>query len=201
MIAAIELAILETLRAAGEDGVLGYRFAVLDSFPDEFEEYLKATHNLRTPAAWIVFLGMDRGEESEDGSGWNARCRFALVVGAQNLRNERQTRHGDGAEPGSYQLMADAIRLLSRSMLGLDLVEPVTVPGARLVSRSDQMKRQNLSLIAIELECRAAFGLFDEDTGAFEALHVDWDVPAFGNVAPPLPADAPDAEDLMELPQ
>lgn len=201
MIAAIENAILQQLRDAGDDGVLGYKFVVLDSFPDEFEQYLKSVGNLRTPAAWAVFLGMDQGDDSDDETGWMARCRFALVVAAQNLRNEETTRHGDGAKAGSYQLAVDAIRVLSGSDLGLPLVEPVAIGGARLVSRSDQMARQGLSLMAIELDCRAAFGVFDEDLGEFRTLHVDWDAPPFGNVTPPLPAAAPDASDLIEVPQ
>ena len=45
------------------------------------------------------------------------------------------------------------------------------------------------------------FGSFDQDHGPFDTLHVDWDVPPFGIGAPPLPADNPDAEDLIEVPQ
>jgi phage gp37-like protein len=201
MIAAIELALLEQLRAAGEAGTLGYEYVVLDTFPDEFEEYLRSIGNLRTPAAWAVFLGMDQGEDGVDETGWTARCRFALVVAASNLRNEQQTRHGDGALPGSYQLAEDAIRLLSRSDIGLPLVSPIMVRGARLVSRSEQMVRQKLSLIAIELDCRAPFGAFLPEAGEFQTLHVDWDVPPHGNVAPPLPAEVHDAEDLIGVPQ
>ncbi|MBD3728761.1 MAG: DUF1834 family protein [Sphingomonadales bacterium] len=202
MIAATELAIIDVLKAAGDDGVLGYRYVVLDTFPDEFEEYLREIRNLRTPAAWAVFLGLSDGSDESDDAGWHGKARFALVVAASNLRNEQQTRHGDGSVPGSYQLAIDAIRLLTRDDLGLDLVEPITVRGARLVARSDQMVKQKLSLMAIELECRLPLGVFaDPDEGGFLQLHVDWDVPPFGNVLPPLPATNPDAADLIEVPQ
>lgn len=201
MIAAIELGILQVLKAAGESGVLGYEYVLLDTFPDEFEEYLGKARNLRTPAAWTAFLGMGKVDDSDDDAGPKATLRFALVVGSQNLRNEQETRHGDGALPGSYQLARDAVVLLSRSMLELDLVKPVAVRGGRLVNRSAQMAKQGLSLIAIELECEAAFGGFDPgDLGDFTSFHVDWDVPAHGNVALPLPSASPDAADLIEVP-
>lgn len=201
MIAALELAILQQLQGAADAGVLGYRWFNLDTFPDQFEQYLQKVGNLRTPSAWAVFLGMDKGEDQGDDTGWTARCRFALVVAAQNMRNEDKSRHGNGAEPGSYQLTEDAIRILSGNDLGLHLVETITVVGARLVSRTSEMARQGLSLMAIELECRAPFGVFDQDFGEFRSLHVDWDIPPHGNVEPPLPAADPDAEDLIEVPQ
>lgn len=201
MIAATELAILAALKAAADADVLGYDWRVLETFPDEFEEYLRET-NIRTPGAWVVFLGMVDGQDNGDDAGWHGRARFALVVAGQNLRNEQQSRHGDDGNPGSYQLVIDAVRVLSRNPLApLDLVEPVTVRGARPVARSEQMRKQNLSLFALDLECRLPLGDFAADEEGFASLHIDWDVPVLGNVQPPLPAENPDAEDLVELPQ
>lgn len=205
MIAAVELALLQVLRVAGDDDRLGYRYAVLDTFPDEFEGYLTNARNLRTPAAWTTFLGMADGADALDEMGWNGTARFALVVAASNLRNEQDSRHGDGAVPGSYQLAIDAVRLISRNPLDpLQLIAPITVKGLRLVNRSAQMVKQQLSLIAIELECRLPFGSFapaEGELGQFKLFHVDWDVPPHGNVTTPLPAEAADAEDLIEVPQ
>lgn len=202
MIAAIELAILKELQQAGANGVLGYEYRVLETFPDEFEEYLTSIGNLRTPAAWVSWLSLSEGEDLGDDTGVTSVCRFVLVVGSSNLRNEQQARHGDGAVPGSFQLVEDAIRLLSGNILHpLGLVSPISVRGARPIARTDQMKKQKVSLIAIELQCTAPFGIFDEDTGEFRTLHLDWDIPVHGNVTPPLPAATPDAEDLIELPQ
>lgn len=201
MIAAIELALVHVMLEAGEEGVLGYRYRTHGTFPDQFEEYLRTNPNLRTPALWATFLGMVEGVDDGDANGFNARLRFALVVAAENLRNEQDSRHGDGAVPGSYQLMIDAIRLLSRSMLTpeLDLMEPVRIRSARPIARTEQMKKQNLSMMAIELELVAPLGVFTDDPADLDTLHVDWDIPAFGNVAPPLPAADPDAADLIEL--
>lgn len=202
MIAAIENAILEQLRTAGEPGgLLGYRYPTLETYPDDFAQYLRDNRNLRTPAAWAVWLGVPSGTDAGTGAGWEGVGRFALVVAAQDLRNEQETRHGSGSQPGSYQLTIDAIRLLSQNDLGLDLVKALAVRSARLVARTEDMKRQGLSLVAIELECTIPFGSFAEEHGPFDTLHVDWDVPPFAGHASPLPADNPDAEDLMELPQ
>lgn len=207
MIAATENAIIEHLRDAGADGRLGYVYRTLETYPDDFDAYLKDKGQLRTPAAWAVFLSIGSGvDHGDDDAGWNGEARFALVVAAQNLRNETATRHGGpdaDAEPGSYQLAIDAVRLLSRSDLGIDLVEPITITGMRLVARGDEIRRQKLSLMAIELRCRLGIGLLNgaDDLDAFATFHADWDVPAIGNVSVPLPADNADAADLVELPQ
>lgn len=201
MIATIEISLVQVMLDAAEEGVLGYQYRTHDTFPDQFEEYLRANPNLRTPALWSTFLGMVEGVDDGDANGFNARLRFALVVAAENLRNEQDSRHGDGAQPGSYQLMVDAIRVLSRSMLypALDLMEPVRIRSARPIARTEQMKRQNLSMMAIELELVAPLGVFTDDPADLDTLHVDWDIPAFGNVTPPLPAANPDAADTMQL--
>lgn len=204
MIAAIELALLEQLRAMGGTGpgTFGYTYQVLETFPDEFEEYLVSVRNLRTPAAWASWLGFSEGEDQGGDDGLTAVCRFVLVVAASNLRNEQDSRHGDGAVPGSFQLVEDAVRVLSENWLNpLTLVRPVSIRSARPIARSAQMKTQKLSLIAIELECTASFGTFDAELGDFRTLHADWDVPPHGNVVPPLPAENPDAEDLIQVPQ
>lgn len=202
MIAAIENAILDVLKDAGAPGgPLGYAYRTLKTYPDEFAQYLRDNPNLRTPAAWAVWLGMPGGIDAGADAGWEGTGRFALVVAAQDLRNEQETRHGSGSQPGSYQLMIDAIRLLSQNDLGLDLVKAMTVRSARLVARTEDMKRQKLSLIAIELECTVPLGSFTEEHGPFDTLHVDWDARPFAGHTGPLPADNPDAEDLLELPQ
>lgn len=201
MIAATELSLVQQLLDAGEAGVLGYRYETHDTFPDQFEEYLRTSRNLRTPAVWATFLGLVEGSDDGDDLGFQARARFALVVAGANLRNEQDSRHGDGAVPGSYQLMVDAIRVLSRSMLApaLDLIEPVRIRSARPIARTDEMKRKGLSMQAIELELVLPMGEFAVDPDQFDTLHVDWDIPAFGNVEPPLPAADPDAADTIVL--
>lgn len=203
MIGAVENALVEVLRQAGDSGQLGYVYRTLESYPEEFDAYLKERKvPLRCPAAWAVFLGIDRGDDAEDDAGFMGEARFALVVAAENLRNETATRHGGPGEPGSYQLAIDAVRLLSGNALEpLELTHPVTVEGLRLVARSPEIRKAGLSLVAIALSCTIPFGQFPRDDAPFDTLHVDWDIPAFGNVGPELPAADPDAADQMELPQ
>lgn len=206
MIAAAEIAITDALQASAQAGTLGYAWRTLESYPEDFDAYLKLKGTLRVPAAWAVFLGLSGGQNNNDDSaGWNGDARFALVVAAQNLRNETATRHGGpdaAAEPGSYQLAEDAVRVLDGQDFDM-LVEPLSATGMRLVARTPEMRTQGLSLMAIEFKCRMAFGQFANagNPGNFATFHADWDVPPIGNVTTPLPAAAPDAEDMIELPQ
>jgi phage gp37-like protein len=206
MISAVELAIIAALKAKADDGTLGYAWRTLESYPDDFDAYLKDKGQLRPPAAWAVFLGLSDGDDSADDAGPNFEARFAVIVAAKNLRNETASRHGGVdavAEPGSYQLAEDAIRVLSRNALGDLLVQPLEISGARLVARSAELRTQGLSLMAIECKCRIALGHLAApgDLPDFTTFHADWDIPPIGNVNPPLPAAAPDAEDLLEIPQ
>lgn len=208
MIGAVENAIINALAEAGQSGVLGYSYATLDSYPEDFDAYLKLKGQLRMPAAWAVFLSLGQGADNQDdASGWTGTASFDLVVAAQNLRNETATRHGGPdavSEPGSYQLALDATRILSRNELApLALVSPLRIGGMRLVGSSAEMRRQGMSLMALGLSCGIAFGQFANpgNPGDFITLHADWDVPPLGNVSGPLPATGPDAEDLIALPQ
>lgn len=201
MIAATEKALVDTILAASDAGALGYGYRSHDTFPDQFEEYLRENSGMQTPAIWATFLGLVDGVDENDALGFQARARFAVVVAAENKRNEETTRHGDGAEPGSYQLAVDAIRILSRSMLDPDLglVEPVRIRSARTIARTEEMKRQGIAMMAIELELVMPLGTLAEEPGDFDTLHVDWDIPPFGNVTAPLPAANPDAADLITV--
>ena len=207
MIAAIENGMVAALKAAADAGALGYAWRTLETYPDDFDSYLKNKGELRHPAAWAVFLSFGETNDVGDTDGLIGTGRFALVVAAKNIRNETATRHGGPdqmAEPGSYQLAIDASRILSGHSLGGILSKPVAVQSMRLVARTPEMRTQGLSLMAIELRCDFALGVLDPPEGSvgdFSRFHVDWDVPPLGNVAAPLPAASPDAEDLVEIPQ
>lgn len=206
MIEAVEIAVVDALKAAAEDGKLPYGWRTLDTYPEDFDAYLKEKGQIRTPAAWAVFLGLADGENSDDDDGWTGAARFALVVAAQNRRGETETRHGGpdaASEPGVYRLTEDAIRLLDGSNLSGILARAITVSGARLVSRSAEMRTQGLALMAIELKCSISLGQFDGlgNLGDFTQFHADWDTPPVAPVTGPLPIANPEAEDLVELPQ
>lgn len=209
MIGAIENAIIGALRARSEAGELGYKYRLLDTYPDDFDQYFTDKKGLiRAPAAWCTFLALDDCQDFGDGQGVQGIGRFALVLAAQNLRNETATRHGgpDGqSEPGSYQLVEDALRILSDNWLAdeptVRLIRSISVAGVRLVQRTEMMAKNNLSLMAVELRCTFPMGRFSAEADGFEQLHVDWDVPPIGNVIPPLPAARADARDDIAVPQ
>lgn len=219
MIAAIENAMLARLRAASGvgPGKLGYSFKFLDSYPADWDEYLKEKGEWSAPAAWVVFAGCTKAMRTDSNAvRWPAN--FFLVVAAESGRNETARRHGGSvngvpiaAEPGSYQLMIDAVALLAWSDLGLD-IQPLSVGQARLVRTPDQLARRNVSMYAIELATEFEVPTVNDTAdGAvpFTDFHVNWDIPAFGNVdADPdqsgvqIPADdSADATDHVVLPQ
>lgn len=190
MIAAIENAMLETLRSAAQANLLGYRWRTLETYPENWDDYLSDKIDFHAPAAWAVFAGASELSFTSSGRVRIATASFGLVVAAENLRNETATRHGGpvASEPGSYQLVLDAVRLLAGSSLGLDIdaLRPMRIasvrPSALLIERK-------VSLLAIELrtgfemDCIEPAALADLDT-----IHIDWDVPAFGRVDANLPA-------------
>ena len=202
----VENAILAQLKAAGDAGVLGYRYAELDSYPLNFDQYILA-ETRRFPAAWIVWGAWSNGKLQGSG-GYELPTRFVLVVAAKSLRNEVATRQGSGDQVGSYQLLLDACRLLANQTLGLD-INPIRIGAARSLFNAKLQQERKVNLIALDLDT----SLFLEagptpvqarDVDPFTLFHVDWDVPPFGNVGPELPdpdhADASDDVDLKGAP-
>lgn len=212
-IAAIENAMLERLRLAGEQDVLGYRFRTLESYPEDFDLYLKEKikGDRAFPAAWAVFGGWRR--VTDQASTVDVEAVFMMVVAAQNLRNETAQRHGAGdKEVGSYQLLIDVAQLLHGQRLGLDIGQLKLGP-CRSVRPDQTIKDRQLSVYALEfavampIEVGQSFG--PAGLGDFSTFNANWDLPPIGGVdadadAPgvQLPADAQaDATDKLELPQ
>jgi phage gp37-like protein len=202
MIGAIENAILAELKAYGDGDALGYKYRTLETFPEDWSQYLQDKAVLNAPAAWVVFAGASKvgGSPAQP----VLRFTFGLVVMAENARNETATRHGGPGtgEPGSFQLAEDAITILAGSELGLD-IGSIEVRALRVVNRLDAAKARKVSMLAIELTTDCMLFGVDREPGAlpdFEAFHANWDVPPFGNVLLPLPADATaDATDHVTL--
>lgn len=201
-IADIENAILARLEAAGGDAALGYRFRTLESYPEDFDARLKevVVSDAAFPAAWVVFGGW-RNPTAETSS-VQAPAVFMLVVAAQNLRNERATRHGVVAangrkEVGAYQLMMDAARLLHGQHLGLD-IQPLQLGPCRSV-RATLPKERQLSMFALEFSTLIPIDLTGfpvREIGDFSTFNAEWDVQPFGEAA----LDPADAADNLELP-
>jgi phage gp37-like protein len=186
MIAAIENAMLNSLRAAADANLLGYRWQTLTTYPDNWDEYLAEKADWRAPAAWAVFAGASELRATDIGRVRVGSAEFGLVVAAENLRNETETRHGGpvAAEPGSYQLAMDALRLLAGSSLGLDidLLRPVRIAQVRPFAA---LKQRRVSMFALQFRTGFEIALADaevSDLSDLGAVHIDWDVPAFGRV-------------------
>lgn len=213
--AEIENAILARLKAAGEADVLGYRFRTLDTYPADFDIYLKEKikGDRPFPAAWVVFGGWR--SPTDDGA-LQAPAVFMVVVAAQNLRNEQARRHGattgaGAAEVGSYQLMLDVAGLIHGQHLGLDIGRLELGP-CRSVRPTQTILERQLSLYALEFTTRMPIAVSGFPAAAlddFETFNVNWDVPPFGGVdgddeaeGVQLPADeTADATDRLELDQ
>ena len=211
MIQLIEEAMLERLRVAGATNMLGYAFRTLDTYPENWDELMKDGSSWLSPAAWVVFGGFDQLRE-EDSGGTQARATFGLVVAAENLRNERATRHGGvrATEVGSYSLLVDAVGLLVGQTFGLDIsrFEPVDATSVRPMAA---LKERKVSMWAARFRTWITITALDPDAdamGDFRIFHANWDVEPFGNVdgdpdtpGVQLPADATaDATDHLELP-
>lgn len=211
MIQEIETRMLDHLRTAGATGMLGYSFATLDTYPENWDELLSDSSHWKSPAAWVVFGGVDQAVEQSDGS-IRARATFGLVVAAENLRNERASRHGGPrpTEPGSYSLMLDAAGLLSGEDLGLD-IDRLRFVEARSVRPARALAERKVSMWALLFRTAIPIAKLDPDAmppGDFRIFHANWDIEPFGTVdgdpdcpGVQLPADATaDATDHLELP-
>jgi phage gp37-like protein len=210
MIAAVENAILARLRAAGAAGVLGYDWRTLETYPDEWDQYLKDKGPINAPAAWVTFAGWRRIAESENDRP-RLRLSFGLVVMAENARNETATRHGGpvAAEPGSYQLAEDACGLLAGQSFGLDM-SGLAIGDLHIVARLAALKERKVSMLAQELTTDIAAEMISfggGEIGDFETFHANWDAPPHGQIdAAPgtpgiqIPDDArADATDHIEV--
>lgn len=215
MIAAAENAILARLRAA-ETGPrpLGYGWKTLESAPEDLAALFADTvAGVATPAAWVGFTGWDRVTDTGGSHLLIEGARFVLIVAAHNLRNERAARHGGAdagaaGEVGSYQLLADATRLLTGWADDAVAMDRLAVGAAREVRTSSSAKAQRINAWALPISCdlhldSAIDG--DGDAAPFTHFHADWDVPPIGAgrdgtaIGAPLPdpANADAADDVM----
>ena len=200
MIGAIENRILARLREASEAGLLGYRYRTLETYPEDWDAYLKEKGPIVAPAAWVTFAGWGQPEQSNP---LRATGQFGLVVMAENARNETATRHGGpvAGEPGSYQLIEDAVALLAGQDLGLE-IGGIEIGSLRFVRKLEALNERKVSMLALELRTRFVPTtplLPDDGIGDFTTFHANWDVPAFAELGP-LPADdRADATDHVTL--
>lgn len=209
MIGEIENAILARLKAAQAGVPLGYRWATLETYPANWDEYLRDKVP-DAPGAWVVFGGGAQAEAVSIGSA-RLPATFGVVVMAENARNETAQRHGgqkpDGtplpAEPGSYQLAEDVIQLIHGQTLGLD-IDALKLSGVHFVRSIGLIKDRNVSMLAVTFETAIAFlgtapvfpapGGSGNPIGDFRTFHANWELPGYGVV------DADPDEPSTQLP-
>ncbi|MGH7027377.1 phage protein Gp37 [Brevundimonas sp.] len=201
-IAEIENAILARLQAAGDQSVLGYRFRTLESYPEEFDAYLKNTIKAGHvfPGAWVVFGGWRRPTDA--GSSLNAEAVFMVVVAARNLRNEKSQRHGaTDKEVGSYQLLLDVSRLLHGQRLGLD-IGALQLGPCRSVRPTQTITENQLSVYALEFSAALPIAIGGGLSGPlddFSTFHANWDAPPFADIEAVPADDQAKATDHLQL--
>lgn len=144
--AQLEDAVIARLKAAGDTGALGYRFAEVESYGGQFDQETFFTQVRRWPAAWVT-VG---GDKPKAITPRKSQCGLALavMVGARNVRGERHTRHGTVGEPGTYQMVQDVRDLFVGQSLGLD-ISPLKAGAVRTLYNT-RLGNEARSVFAVE---------------------------------------------------
>lgn len=177
MIAAIEQAMIDRLKAASKMKVLGYTLRTVESLPIDIDDRLKE-HVNDFPAAWTVFGGYQPIREMSSGAHL-VEATYHVVCAAQNLRSEGAARFGDGVEVGTYQMIQDVTGLLLGNTLGLDIQRLRLGPCRSLYSGTLQGELK-VSLFAAAFLTQFTLNPAAEDIlaaqplGDFATFHVDW---------------------------
>ncbi|ESQ78511.1 phage protein Gp37 [Asticcacaulis sp. YBE204] len=176
----VEEAIINRLKAAGNTKVLGYEYKSAITYPADFDSWIN--ENVRKfPACWAYFASGD-SEGFVQGRGESLNASFILVVAAKNRRNQQAQRVGGiPGEIGAYQLVRDAIALLSNHQLGLSIA-PLQLEGIRQVRPTALMVENKASVWAIHFSTSFLletdyFEPEAEFTDDFTTMKVTWDLP------------------------
>tara|TARA_B100000686_G_scaffold348019_1_gene438074 strand:+ start:495 stop:1100 length:606 start_codon:yes stop_codon:yes gene_type:complete len=179
MIGQIEQAIIDRIDAANDAGVLGYKLKNVGTWggdnSDDLRRFIKSF-----PAVWVIYAGEAPGRHTSRNQEYTAR--FNIIVAAQSLRNEKQARRGSIGNVGSYQVLQDVKALILNNRLGLD-IQPVK-PGRVTPLINEKSDGHLASLYGLEVSVtyrQDQIGETDE-LNDFNSFHVNWDLPAFGNV-------------------
>jgi len=194
MIGAIEQGIVDRIDAVNGVGTgkLGYELTVA-AFDDELSNIQKMANQF--PGEYYPHAG--ENQPKRVGAGWVHTANFTLIIGQSNRRNSAAKRQGSHGKVGSYQILTDIRALLVGQNLGLE-IDPLE-PGAVKNMFNGKVKSLQASIYAHDFKTRY---ISQEATATiadnFETFHVDWDIPAHGNVVSPLPAAEADATDIIE---
>lgn len=200
MIGQIEQAIIDKIQNASDAGVLGYKLVKVASYGGEYSDPSVRQVIKDFPAVSVMFDGA-RVTKQTNGT-IMIDVRYGVFVAAKNLRSEKESRHGDGATPGSYKMVEDMIALLTNQNFGLEIAElSFEEVSLVLVSKADQGLA---SVYGISFKTSYAISTLPSDADIsllddFNKFHANWDIPPHGNVSTDLPADSTaDATDHVE---
>src|SRR3546814_3734286 len=105
-----------------------------------------------------------------------------VVLAAESLRNNETFQlHGEPNEPGSYQLLMDAMKLLRGQTLGLgDDIDALEIGAVRSVRPTPMIMERKLSVFALEVRTTLYIDTSDteanDDIGNFATTHANWDI-------------------------
>ena len=141
MIATIETAIVETIRAAKLPYLryLGTYGGELDGEPQNIIR--------QTPAVWVSYRDESAPEPRNTArSRWTVKATFSVLVAARSLKNEEATRHGDAVRVGSYQMIEDVRALIGFNDFGLYGVDYLR-PGRTRTLFHGRLAACNMSIL------------------------------------------------------
>ncbi len=179
MIGQIEQAIIDRLAKVSESGALGYRWRQVESMPIDADDRV-ADSIVEYPSCWVAYSGW---KPLRAVGRWSVEVEatWHVIVGAENLRNERSTRMGaSDREVGSYQMVWDVCRLLGGEDFGLQIGGLAVKECFPLYAGALKDKRK-ISLFATAFTTRFTIDPSDDRTtegmGDFKVFHANWDLP------------------------
>lgn len=198
MIGTIENALVDRLARINEAATLGYRLRQIKSYSGELRSQAERARIKDFPAAWLAFDGADNVQEIS--SFIKLRGRWMWLVAAENLRNEKASRHGDGDAAGAYQIATDIISVFSGHIpASLSGMTETPVDGANAIKNMsirpvsiDESRNGRLAIYAVPFICDFMIAKTSPDvdlTNPLAAIHTNWDLPPNGEVGPDLPDD------------
>lgn len=145
IIARVEDAMIDVIKGAKG---LGYALKSVETYGGQFDD--ETFDIVRTlPAVWIAFAGAQKPHAmNTERDAWKVPATFAVMCGTRNLRGERDTRHGNTGEVGTYQMIADMHALFVNQDLGLPI--DYIAPGPVRTLFNTRVKGGALSVFAVE---------------------------------------------------
>ena len=151
MIGTVEQAIVAAIKAA----TLPYALKFVGSYGGEFDDDIGLVVR-NFPGVWVTFGGSQDKPHGVSKDRNMVPARFAVIVGARNVRGEEATRQGTTTaagqliEPGTYRMLQDVRGVLWGQDFGLP-IEPLQPRGVKTLYNTT-LNGQALSVFVQEYE-------------------------------------------------